>query len=202
MDWISQWIIQYGYGALFLLLLLGIVGLPLPDEILMLFSGYLVSVGKFNLSITLIVAFCGAICGISLSYIFGRTLGWFLTRRYGYLVHITSERLDHAHRWFERFGPCALLIGYFIPGFRHLMAYFAGATRLKFWKFACFAYGGGLIWTMTFIITGFYLGERGSLISGIIHRYLWMASGTIFLIIVIYLLSRKLFRYDYSDGIR
>jgi membrane protein DedA with SNARE-associated domain len=72
---IILWIAHYGYLALFGLLMLGIVGLPMPDETLLTFAGYLVFRQQFALLPTLAAAFCGSICGMSLSYGLGRTLG-------------------------------------------------------------------------------------------------------------------------------
>lgn len=52
-----------------------------------------------------------------------------------------------------------LIIGYFIPGVRHLTAYLAGISRIDFQKFMIFAYSGALLWSITFISLGYELGE-------------------------------------------
>ena len=74
-----QWISQYGYLAIFFLLMLGIVGLPIPDEVLLTFSGYLVFKGQLALAPTMASAFLGSICGVSVSYSIGRTRFRFLS---------------------------------------------------------------------------------------------------------------------------
>ena len=74
-DTVLQWIGQYGYIAIFSLLVLGIVGLPVPDETLLTFTGYLVFQGHLSLGLAFLSCFAGSACGITLSYILGRTFG-------------------------------------------------------------------------------------------------------------------------------
>src|SRR5713226_5898792 len=116
MELISSWITNYGYFGIFSLLLLGIVGLPIPDETLLTFAGYLVYKGHLHPVRTLAAAVLGSMCGISLSYVLGRTLGLYVVKRYGPIVHVTPEKVDEVHRWFARVGRWALMFGYFLPG--------------------------------------------------------------------------------------
>ena len=118
MDLILHWIQHYGYAGIFILLVLGIVGIPIPDEILLLFSGYLVLEGRLNPVLTLGVAVLGSACGITLSYLLGRAFGARLLDRYGPRIHLTPERVDQVHWWFARAGRWALTFGYFLPGVR------------------------------------------------------------------------------------
>src|SRR6266498_4731136 len=69
---ILNWVSVYGAPALFVLLMLGIVGLPIPDETLLVFSGYLIYRGTLHPATTWIFAFAGSACGITLSYTIGR----------------------------------------------------------------------------------------------------------------------------------
>src|SRR5579875_2175141 len=100
MQTLFAWISHYGYAGLFGLLVLGIIGLPVPDETLLAFSGYLISRGKFHPVLAFAAAFTGSACGISLSYLIGRTAGYKAAHRYGRYVHLTEERLEQVHRWF------------------------------------------------------------------------------------------------------
>jgi membrane protein DedA with SNARE-associated domain len=119
---IMHWMAHYGYLALFGLLMLGIVGLPVPDETLLTFAGYLIFRGKFALLPTLAAAFFGSVCGMSLSYGLGRTLGRALVERLGHWLHLPPEGLDSVEAWYHRRGTYVLLCGYFLPGVRHLTA--------------------------------------------------------------------------------
>lgn len=162
---LTIWLTQYGSFALFVLLALGIFALPIPDETLMVFCGALISHGKLDLIPTFIAAFLGSCLGITISYIVGRTAGLFIIKKYGRWLHITEQRMQRVHNWFERVGRWALLIGYFIPGVRHLTGYAAGISVLEYDKFALFSYSGALIWVCTFLSLGYFLGNRWDSIS-------------------------------------
>ena len=155
-----QWISQHGYAGIFSLLVFGIVGLPVPDEWLLTFSGYLVFKMTLSFVPTFAAAFFGSSCGITVSYTLGRVFDTYVLVKYGSYVHITPERLARVHSWFERRGRWTLLVGYFIPGVRHLTGYVAGASELSFPSFALFAYSGAFAWAAVFITLGYILGEQ------------------------------------------
>src|SRR5712691_9901018 len=144
METILRLVSQYGYAAIFCALMFGIVGLPIPDETILTFSGYLISIGHLNFLLTLGIAWAGSMCGITLSYIIGRKGGLFLVHKYGRYVHVTSGHLEKAHAWFERVGRWSLFFGYFMPGIRHFTAVIAGTSQLDVPSFVLFAYSGAL----------------------------------------------------------
>jgi Uncharacterized membrane-associated protein len=155
----KAWLSTYGYLALFGSLMFGIVGLPIPDETLLALSGYLVFRGQLSFLPTVLTSFLGSITGISLSYVIGRTGGYRVLHKYGPRFHITDEKVMMVEGWFERVGKWMLMIGYFIPGVRHLMALVAGSSKMRYPVFAGFAYTGGVVWSLTFILLGYYLGD-------------------------------------------
>jgi membrane protein DedA with SNARE-associated domain len=165
METALQLVSQYGDFALFFLLVFGIIGLPVPDETLLMFSGYLIYKGHLHFPVTLSAAFAGSVCGITGSYLIGRTGGLYVIHKYGRYVHITPERLDYVHAWFERVGRWGLFFGYFIPGIRHFTAIIAGTSALEYPVFALFAYPGALVWVSTFLMLGYFLGEEWSRIG-------------------------------------
>lgn len=162
---------QYGYLGLFGLLVLGIVGLPLPDETLLTFTGYLVSQGHLNFTGALLAAFFGSSVGITLSYLIGRVLGKEVVSRWGRLLHLTEERLQRVERNMERFGGIALFFGYFVPGVRHLTAISAGLGQMKFRLFAPVAYLGALFWTLTFLLLGMLFSDQLHHLEKVLYPY-------------------------------
>jgi len=176
MDTILTWISQYGYGAIFVLLALGIVGLPVPDETLLVFCGYLISKGKLYPLLGWLAAVGGSLSGISLSYVIGRSAGYEFVHRYGHYVHFTEDRLEQVKGWFNRIGHWLLTFGYFILGVRHFTALVAGMSKLRYSTFAAYAYPGGVLWVTTFLALGYYLGENWKVVNELIHRYLtWIS---------------------------
>jgi membrane protein DedA with SNARE-associated domain len=180
--------------AIFSLLVLGIVGLPVPDETLLTFTGYLVYQGHLSLPLALLSAFAGSACGITLSYILGRTFGLKLIHRYGRYMRITEEHVERAHAWFRRAGHWSLTFGYFIPGVRHFTAYAAGMSDLEYPAFALFAYSGAAVWVSTFIGLGYLLGERWKAVEANIHHYMIGFTIAAIILVAAYLVWRKWFR--------
>ena len=169
---ILAWITEYGYLAIFVLLIFGIVGLPIPDETLLTFTGYLIYRGELSMPLAFAAAAAGSASGMTISYTLGRSFGLALLHRFGKHVHLTPERLARAHAWFERIGHWALTVGYFIPGVRHLTAYAAGMTEVAPHQFALFAYTGTVLWVTAFLSLGYFLGERWKVVELHVERYL------------------------------
>ena len=174
---VLQWVATYGYFAIFGLLTLGIVGLPVPDETLLAGCGFLIYRGDLHALPAFASALAGSMCGITLSYIIGRTIGWkFLHSRAGRMLHIRDEQIHSVHDWFNRIGHWTLMIGYFIPGVRHFTAIVAGTSKLEYHGFAAFAYVGALLWVSTFLFLGYHFGEHWEQILGVVEHNLKYAS--------------------------
>lgn len=160
MENVLAWIAQYGYFALFALLAFGVVGVPVPDEALLMFAGFLCWQERMDLGVSLVVGFTSSICGVSLTYLLGRTLGLWLVERYGWVLHITPARLERVNQWFARYGRWTLAAGYFIPGLRQAVPYAAGMTGTGVWTFSLYAFSGGLMWVLVFLMLGYVLGPQ------------------------------------------
>jgi membrane protein DedA with SNARE-associated domain len=191
---VLAWITQYGYVAIFSLLVLGIVGLPVPDETLLTFTGYLVFAGRLSLPLAFLSAFAGSACGITLSYTLGRTFGLPLIHRYGRYLRITEAHVEKAHVWFRRAGHWSLTFGYFIPGVRHFTAYAAGMSDLEYPVFALFAYSGAALWATAFLSLGYLLGEQWKAVQANIDHYLAGCATAVVVLAAAYLAWRKWFR--------
>lgn len=186
-----HWIKTYGYLGVFASQMLGMFGLPIPDETILGFIGFLISKKYFHPLPTLLTAFLGSICGITLNYLVGRTLGLPLLEKYGKYLHITPERLALAHQWFEKYGKWSLFGGYFLPGVRHLAAFSAGVSGLEYRHFAAFAYSGGFLFVATFLTVGYMVGEEWHTVMSVVQSYLWMLmAGFIILGLAAYLVYR------------
>jgi membrane protein DedA with SNARE-associated domain len=193
MDAVFAGITHYGYVGIFGVLMLGIVGLPVPDETLLVFTGYLIFKHELDPVPAFASACLGSICGISVSYALGRTLGLYLVTRLGRFLHLEPEKLDQVRAWYEGKGRYGLVIGYFIPGIRHLGAYVAGSSNLPLPVFATYAYLGGVLWSSSFITIGYFLGDEWEQMSASIHRYLLIgaAVATVAIVLGLVLMRRR-----------
>lgn len=160
------------YAALFALLMLGIVGLPVPDETLLVFAGYLVFKQQLAFPPTALAAFLGSACGITLSYWIGRTLCRYLAPWLERRVGLSEQKFVAVKEWYQHHGKYALVVGYFLPGVRHLTAFAAGTSRLPFPVFAGYAWTGGLLWSLSFLTLGYGLGDEWARLSDRIHHVL------------------------------
>lgn len=156
---LTHLLVEYGALVLFILLVLGIIALPIPEETLLVFAGALVAKEILNMPATVLAAVAGSIFGITISFFLGRTGGSYLVHEYGRWVGLTQQRMHHAKEWFNRFGKWSLFIGYFIPGVRHFTGFSAGTSGVEYRHFALYAYSGGIVWISTFLSIGYFFGD-------------------------------------------
>lgn len=151
-------IIQYGYFAIYGILALGIFGLPLPDEVMMTFVGYLSSISVLSYQGCIIVSFLGSITGMLISYFIGKKIGKPFIVKFGKRLYMTPERFKKVERWFHKYGPWAIIIAYFVPGLRHLASYLSGMSGMNKRRFLPFASVGAMSWCLTFTSFGYFFG--------------------------------------------
>jgi membrane protein DedA with SNARE-associated domain len=176
---LALWVAQYGYSAIFFVLVGGIVGVPVPDQLLLVISGYLVLTHSLSLAPTLLAAVFGSIVGITLSYGLGRGSGSYVSR-----FRFAANRLQNARQWFERFGRWTLVFGYFIPGIRNLIGFTSGIMRLKVRHFAPYAYAGAVISSVTCVLAGYFLGAQAGWVLGSASRLAVAAAAGISLFLI------------------
>ncbi len=176
---------RYGSPVLFVAQMLGIFGLPIPDEVLLTIAGALVRRGTLHGAPTLTAAIAGCIAGITLSYIIGRTVG---VRTLERAAGRHADALEQAQNWFKRFGKWVLAFGYFIPGVRHVTAIAAGSAPLEFREFAAFAYPGAVLWSTTFVAAGYYAGDKWQQAAATARQHLTLAAIVVAVAGVAYLL--------------
>jgi membrane protein DedA with SNARE-associated domain len=187
-----QYVSSYGYIGIFGSMMLGMIGLPVPDELLMTFAGYLVFKGRLVYWITLTVASLGAISGVSFSFFVGHKWGLPLLEKHGRKIHITPEKLEKSEIRFKRFGKYAITFSYFIPGVRHFTAISAGISKWRYSIFLLYAIPGGILWAFTFVTLGFYLGVNWRAFTETLHRYMsYSVLGIAIVIVILWVLRRR-----------
>ena len=172
-------IAQYGYPAIFFLLVGGIVGLPIPDQLLLIVSGYLVLTKSLSMGPTLVAAVLGSIVGITLSYALGRASGSYVSR-----LPFAANRLPNARKWFERYGAWTLVFGYFIPGVRNLIGFTSGMMKVKVRYFAPYAYAGAILSSVTCISAGYFLGVQAGWALASVSRIVFLAAAAAILFFI------------------
>jgi len=185
---------HWRYPAIFLVVILGNVGLPIPEESVLALGGYLAQRGDLRLPAVIAVGLLAAVIGDNLGYWVGRRYGPDALERYGRHVWITPDRLQKAERAMTRYGGFAVFAARFIPGVRTLAGPVAGAIGMRPPTFIASNALGGLVYVPYAVGVGYLVGYgAGSSIERFVGRAEPLFAGAIALVTVV-LLARRLVR--------
>jgi len=162
---------QSGYLGIVLLMSIESACIPLPSEVIMPFSGYLVSVGRFNLLWVAVAGAFGCNVGSIVAYYVGAWGGRPLIEKYGRYVLVTRHDLEMADRFFARFGTWAVFIARLLPVIRTFIAFPAGVARMNFLRFNVYTFLGSLPWCLALAYAGLKLGEHWTVLRQYFHRF-------------------------------
>jgi membrane protein DedA with SNARE-associated domain len=149
-----------GYSGIVLLMAIESACIPLPSEIIMPFSGYLVSTGQMNLWGVSIAGAAGCVIGSMVAYWAGMYGGRPLIEKYGRYVLLSRHDLDLADRWFARYGEAIVFTARLLPAVRTFIAFPAGVARMNIPRFIFYTFAGSLPWCLGLAYVGQKLGEQ------------------------------------------
>jgi membrane protein DedA with SNARE-associated domain len=149
-----------GYAGIVGLIALNSCGIPIPSELIMPFSGYLVYLGQFHLLLVAIAGAIGCNIGSAVAYWIGAKGGRPLVTRYGKWVLMSQHDLDRMTWFFERYGSIAILIGRMLPVVQTFVAFPAGIARMPRLRFHIYTTAGSLVWYSCLAWAGMKLGEK------------------------------------------
>jgi len=162
---------QAGYPGILLLMGAESACIPLPSEIVMPFSGYLVFVGRFRLGWVALIGAVGCNVGSIVAYYVGARGGRPLAEKYGHYLWITRHDLEIADRWFERYGGGAVFVARLLPIVRTFIALPAGIARMDFLRFNIYTFLGSLPWCWALAFAGLKLGRNWPILRVYFHRF-------------------------------
>ena len=162
---------KLGYAGIVLLMGIESACIPLPSEVIMPFSGYLVSAGRFSLMWVAIAGAAGCNLGSLFAYYAGAWGGRPLAERYGRMVLVSRHDLEMADRFFHRYGDWAVFIARLLPVVRTFIALPAGIARMNFLRFNLFTFLGSLPWCWVLAYIGYKLGPRWPILRDYFHRF-------------------------------
>ena len=205
---ISQLITDWGYAGIFLVVILGNIGLPVPEETVLAVAGYLVWSGRLQLLPVLIVGLVSAIVGDNVGYWLGRHYGRAAVERYGRRL-LKPGRIVVAESFVRRYGALAVCVARFVGGFRFLAGPLAGAVGLPLSPFL----RGNLLGALLFVpyavgigyAIGYGLGPRVAdvqhALGGIAHLVLVLAI-TVVVVLVMSHITMRIIRLGVIQTIR
>ncbi len=149
-----------GYAGVVLLMAIESACIPLPSEVIMPFSGYLVYTGRFDLWMVAAMGALGCNVGSALAYWVGARGGRPLVEKYGAYVLLSRTELDWADRFFARYGSITVFVSRLLPVVRTFIALPAGIARMPQVRFHVYTFVGSFPWCLGLAWIGLKLGER------------------------------------------
>lgn len=180
-----------GYPGVFLLMLVESCGIPMPSEVIMPFSGFLVARGEMAFWLVVIAGTLGNLIGSLLAYWIGYRGGRPLIEKYGKYILISKHDLDLADKWFNRYGDWTVFFGRLLPVIRTYISFPAGISKMDLKKFSIYTTLGALPWTAVFAWLGIKMGNNWELIREKLHNF-DLAIGILVLVFFVFFILRHL----------
>jgi len=184
---ISSFIIKgisyLGYPGIIFLMALESACIPIPSEIIMPFSGYLVFSGRFSLSWVVICGTLGNLLGSIIAYLVGFYGGRSFLEKYGKYFLISSHDLEASQHWFRKYGSLSVFISRLLPVIRTFISFPAGINKMPFGKFCFYTLIGSLPWSFLLTLIGVKMGENWNSLEFYFQKFDWLIIGLIVLLI-------------------
>ena len=176
-------ITQYGYVAVFLLMLAESACIPIPSEVIMLFGGALAA-GAYpgahpSLAGIVLAGVLGNVAGSYIAWGVGRYAGQPAVRRWGRRFGVRGHDIDRATAWFDRHGSSAVLFGRVVPVVRTFISLPAGFANMPAGRFGLFTTLGCIPWTAALGIAGYALGANWQHIANDFHGPTYAIAGIV-----------------------
>jgi membrane protein DedA with SNARE-associated domain len=189
---VKNTVASWGYSGIFGLMVLESSSLPVPSEVVLPFSGYLISKGQLNYWTTVLVATIAAIIGSLIDYYIGlKGVEALAKRRVLGRVLFSKHQLALASHWFDKYGALIIFLARLIPGIRTLISFPAGAAKMPLPKFLTFTVAGCLLWNSVLIYVGYYLGSNWTEVASVSHYIIIAVIAAFVALIVVYLVVRS-----------
>jgi len=160
-----------GYFGVMMLMAVESACIPLPSEVIMPFSGYLVHTGQFNLWLLAFMGALGCNLGSLVAYEIGYYGGRPLVERFGSYIFLNQHDLDLTDRFFARFGDVTVLISRMLPVVRTFIALPAGIARMPRSRFHLYTFIGSFPWCLGLAYLGMKAGEHWNYLGKYFHQF-------------------------------
>lgn len=188
-SFITDIILKIGYIGIFILMTLESAGLPIPSEIIMPFSGFLVFNEKFSFWPVILAGTIGNLAGSIILYFIGKHIGRPIIIQYGKYFLIRKKELIWAENWFQKYGNITVFFSRLLPVIRTYISLPAGLTRMPVLKFSFYTAIGSLLWTIILTYVGIILGSQWNILENYFRQLDW-----IIVIIIIILLGWYIYK--------
>ena len=157
---LSAFLLDYGYLAVFVVLLLCGLGLPLPEELTLIAAGLVVFEGRANLFVMIAVTVLGILAGDSMLLFLGRRYGPQLLKKPLFRKLMHADRMSRVQRQFDRHGAKAVFFARFFAGIRACVYFTAGTLGMRYRTFILLDLAGALLSAPISVWLGWHFGEH------------------------------------------
>jgi len=173
--WIADWMNQFGYLGVFLLILIENIFPPIPSEVILTLGGFMTTTTMMTKFGIIVASTAGSVAGAAILYWIGTLLDVErlekIVRKYGKFLRLTIKDIHKADAWFDKYGVWAVFFGRLVPLVRSLISIPAGMSNMKFSLFLLFTTLGTLIWNTVLVSVGAAVGENWDEIVGYMDIY-------------------------------
>ena len=158
---LQNFLVTYGYWAVFIFVATESIGIPFPGETMLLVAA--IDAGKthqLSIALVIVAAACGAILGDNIGFLIGRKGGYLVLHRYGRYIGFNERKLKVGIYMFRRHGGKVVFFGQFVAVLRAWAAFLAGVNRMQWDHFLLFNALGGIVWATFYGLGGYFLGEN------------------------------------------
>lgn len=168
--WMEQIPPFWAYVALLLIAYGENVIPPIPGDIIVVYAGYLVGVGKLDFIIVVLLSTIGGAAGFMTMYAIGHKIGDAVMDK-NRLRWLPKEKIERARRWLEHWGFWVVALNRFLSGARSIISLTVGMARIDSARTAACATGSALVWTSLIAYGGFELGDNWPVIGAYLRTY-------------------------------
>jgi membrane protein DedA with SNARE-associated domain len=163
-NWITEFMSQFGYFGVFLLIMIENVFPPIPSEVILTFGGFMTTESDMTRMGVIIAATAGSVIGAMILYSIGLLLDVSrlekIIDRWGHLLRLTRKDIHRADAWFDKYGPWTVLFCRLVPLIRSLISIPAGMSNMNFPLFLLLTTIGSLIWNAALVSVGAAVGDN------------------------------------------
>lgn len=185
--WITGYISATGYFGVGFLMTLESAGIPIPSEVIMPFSGFLVFQGTLTIWGVAFIGALGNLIGSLIAYYIGLFGGRPLVEKYGKYILLSHHDLDKTDNFFQKRGNLTVFIGRILPIVRTYISFPAGIAKMKIVPFIIYTFIGALIWSYALALVGVRMGENWEAIKTVGHKFDYAIIALIIIAIVWYI---------------
>lgn len=191
LDFVTLVISNLGYPGVIFLMVLDSAMIPIPSEIILVFSGYLVTTGTFEPISVILAGSFGNVIGSILTYYFGLKFGRLFVLRFGKYFFIKEKHLEYTEKLFQKYGDKISFLGRLLPAIRTYISLPCGIAKMNLFKYSIYTFFGSVIWNTMFTYIGIQLGSNWQDIDNY-SIYLEIVSGCVIVAFVIWFIAKTL----------